>query len=241
MSILRRVAKAALPQPTQKIIQYCGDYFSSQTHRLLKTRLSQEMIRLEFLQVGNPLVELNEFPELKLSAWQGLQTLAYRIVLQHKPKVIVELGSHMGLSALAMALALKKLGEGGKLYAIDCWEGDIQAGEYSEAVYQTFLKRVEQLKLESTVVPLKMFFDEARDKIATPIDLLHIDGLHTWDAVKHDWDTFGPLVRPGGLILFHDVNTIYDGVRKFWDGLATKLESHTVPYSHGLGIVRSPG
>ena len=59
-------------------------------------------------------------------------------------------------------------------------------------MYSTFLSRREQLGLGSTIVPLKMYFDDARDQVATPIDLLHIDGLHTWEAVNHDLQTFGP-------------------------------------------------
>ncbi len=52
--------------------------------------------------------------------------------------------------------------------------------------------------------------------LTRPIDLLHVDGFHTWEAVSHDWDTYGPLVRPGGLALFHDVNVGHEGVTRFW-------------------------
>lgn len=40
---------------------------------------------------------------------------------------------------------------------------------------------------------------------AEPLDFLFIDGDHTYDGVRRDFETYGPLVRPGGLIAFHDI------------------------------------
>lgn len=39
----------------------------------------------------------------------------------------------------------------------------------------------------------------------TPPDLLFIDGSHDLESVTIDWQTYGPMVRPGGLVAFHDV------------------------------------
>jgi predicted O-methyltransferase YrrM len=39
---------------------------------------------------------------------------------------------------------------------------------------------------------------------ADQIDLLFLDGDHTYEGVKADWDLWSPLVRPGGIIAFHD-------------------------------------
>jgi predicted O-methyltransferase YrrM len=244
MTMIKNIARAVLPEAARaKYRELMWKVKHRKPFRLFipgTTPLSREILRLEFSKSKKPLEKLDGFAELDSSAWQGLQALAYQLVLRYRPKVIVELGTHMGLSALAMGLALKEIGEGGLLYAVDSWEGDPQAGHFGDEVYRKFLERREQLGLGSTIVPLKMYFDEAKDKVATPIDLLHIDGLHTWDAVSHDWETFGPLVRPGGLVLFHDVNTFYLEVAKFWSGLRKSWESHTVPYSHGLGILRKP-
>jgi len=204
-----------------------------------RTPLNRDILRLEGRRKVEDLRELEGFPELEKSAWKGLEGIGYQIVRHYRPKVIVELGTHMGLSALAMGLALRDLNQGGRLFAIDSWEGDPQAGLYDDQVYRTFLGRSEQLGLGSIIVPLKMYFDQARDQVATPIDLLHIDGLHTWDAVNHDLETYGPLVRPGGLILFHDVNTHFEDLRRFWAGVSQTHESHTIPHSNGLGIIRT--
>ena len=50
----------------------------------------------------------------------------------------------------------------------------------------------------------------------TGIDFLVIDGDHSYEGVKSDFEMYGPLVKPPGLIAFHDID--YDPqVRRFWD------------------------
>ena len=48
------------------------------------------------------------------------------------------------------------------------------------------------------------------------LDFLFIDGDHSYDGVKRDYEMYGPLVKPGGLIAFHDIEFCPD-VQKFWD------------------------
>lgn len=38
-----------------------------------------------------------------------------------------------------------------------------------------------------------------------PLDILFIDGDHSYAGAKADFDAYAPLVRPGGLIAFHDI------------------------------------
>jgi predicted O-methyltransferase YrrM len=42
----------------------------------------------------------------------------------------------------------------------------------------------------------------------TGIHLLHIDGAHDWDTALHDWNHYVPLVRKGGMVLFHDIYNV---------------------------------
>lgn len=235
---LARPVVMSLPPGVQDII-YRTYYTKSQI--LLwpfKNKLNHEVTRLEWRKSDRNLGELLAFPEMANSSWRGLGSLGFEFVRHNRPRIIVELGSFVGFSAFAMGLALHGLREGGKLYALDTWQGDGHTGTYPEDVYRTFLNRRSHLGLESTIVPLRMTFDEARDKVPDQIDLLHIDGLHTWEAVNHDFDTYGPLVRPGGLVLFHDVNAGFEGLRRFWKMVSGRYVSHMVPYSCGLGIIR---
>ena len=60
-----------------------------------------------------------------------------------------------------------------------------------------------------------------------PLDLLFIDGDHAYDGVRRDYELFGPLVRPGGLIAFHDIvegpEASVGGVPRFWREIRSDL------------------
>jgi len=50
--------------------------------------------------------------------------------------------------------------------------------------------------------------EEAARDWQRPIDLIFIDGDHSYTGVKRDWELFAPHVRPFGIVVFHD--TIWD-------------------------------
>lgn len=59
------------------------------------------------------------------------------------------------------------------------------------------------------------------------VDILYIDGDHTYEGVKQDYEMYSPLVRPGGIIILHDIcehppETECE-VKKFWDELMYKI------------------
>ena len=62
-----------------------------------------------------------------------------------------------------MALALRELGEGGTVQAVDTWQGDPHSVPYdSEEVYQNFLNIRKELGLEDVIVPLRMTFRKGK-------------------------------------------------------------------------------
>ena len=55
------------------------------------------------------------------------------------------------------------------------------------------------------------------------IDFLFIDGDHTYHGVKKDYEMYGPLVRKGGIIAFHDIGKNEEGgVFHLWNEIKTK-------------------
>ena len=137
------------------------------------------------------------------SSWWEHVPVAHWIVEQLKPKRIVELGSHYGVSLFSFCEAAEAYSPETFVYGVDTWEGDEQAGYYKESVYEQVANHQESNHRKRCRL-IRSTFDEASEYFEDKsIDLLHIDGLHTYDAVKHDYDIWVKKVKDGGTILFH--------------------------------------
>ena len=172
--------------------------------------------------------------------WVGHLPFAYWIMGAIKPSVFVELGTHSGNSYFAFCQSVKELGLASQCYAIDTWEGDFHAGQYDNNVFNK-VNIHNKAHYENFSHLLRMTFDEALDQFADgSVDLLHIDGLHTYEAVKHDFETWLPKLKPNAIVLFHDI-TILDhgfGVWKYWGELQVRYNSHlSFSHSKGLGVL----
>jgi predicted O-methyltransferase YrrM len=133
--------------------------------------------------------------------------LLYGLARSLKPRIAVEIGSARGRSACFVGLALKENGSG-RLYAIDphiqtAWN-DLGAID----TFSTMRQNVAELDLGGVVEIVRSTSADAAATWSEPIDLLFIDGDHSYDAVKADWTRFSPFVSEFGVVVFHD--TIWD-------------------------------
>lgn len=70
------------------------------------------------------------------------------------------------------------------------------------------------------------------------IDFLFIDGDHTYDGVRRDWEMYSPIVRDGGMVAFHDVND-HCGPGKLFAEIRKHNKKHVlVNPIMGTGIVQ---
>jgi hypothetical protein len=121
--------------------------------------------------------------------------------------------------------------------AIDLWEGDLHVGAYGEEVFDHVTERAKEF---AGVTLTRSLFSESRNLVPDKsVDLLHIDGLHTYEGVKEDFDTWLSCVSDRGIILFHDVREIQlnFGVHQLWAELQKKFASFTFYHGHGLGVL----
>jgi len=189
----------------------------------------------------SPNFEFNLEIPIESSPWGGHSFFAYDLVRNIKPKLIVELGTYTGNSLFAFAQAIKDEELKTKLHGIDTWEGDKHAGFYGEELHNSFLDVKDKYYKDINIITHKTYFDDALKNFKdNSIDLLHIDGLHTYEAVKHDFETWLPKVnKNNGIILLHDVReTRTDfGVYKLWEEIQRRYKTFTLEHYHGLGIV----
>ena len=82
------------------------------------------------------------------------------------------------------------------------------------------------------------------------IDFLLIDGDHTYEGVRQDFETFAPLVKPGGLIAFHDIlphaNYPECGVDQLWNEVKEGFEHEEIIEDSaqgwaGIGLLKWAG
>lgn len=175
------------------------------------------------------------------NAWVGHLPFAAWLIKEIAPKIFVELGTHSGNSYFSLCQSVVEQGLSTKCYAVDTWQGDEHAGQYTEEIFANVNTYHEQHYVEFSRL-LRMTFDEAVTYFADEsIDLLHIDGLHTYEAVRHDFETWLPKLAPGAVVLFHDTNVRERnfGVWQLWRELQTRYPDNIeFIHSHGLGMLQ---
>lgn len=172
--------------------------------------------------------------------WVGHIPFANWIIQSLRPKCFVELGTHSGNSYFAFCKSVQDARLNTKCYAIDTWEGDDHATKYSVNVYQKVCDHNEK-NYKSFSQLIRSTFDEAVNQFdENSIDLLHIDGLHTYQAVKHDFETWLPKLSQEAIVLFHDTQ-VRDkdfGVWRLWEELKKEYKNnYEFVHSHGLGVL----
>ncbi len=176
---------------------------------------------------------------LSPSTWTGHIPFAMFLTSILKPQIFVELGTYYGTSYCAFCQAVKELKIDTRCYAIDTWDGDPQSGFYGVEILNDLKNYHDSLYGDFSRL-IQSTFDEAvchfNDKA---IDLLHIDGFHTYEAVKKDFETWLPKLSEQGVVLFHDINVREGdfGVWRFWEEVRLKYPHFEFAHSHGLGVL----
>jgi hypothetical protein len=171
--------------------------------------------------------------------WAGHVPFAAWLVAHQRPSTLVELGTHNGFSYSAFCQAVQQEQLATRCYAIDTWEGDDHSGYYGEHIYQD-IKAWHDARFAAFSQLRRTTFDQAVTEFTdSSIDLLHIDGLHTYEAVKHDFDTWLPKLSSRAIVLFHDTDVRQGdfGVWRFWEEITAHYPHLQFTHCNGLGVL----
>lgn len=190
---------------------------------------------------------MDQAPELpqkfvKYGSWSGHRHFAYDLVRFAKPRTIVELGTFYGTSFFSFCQAVNDGQIHSRCYAVDTWKGDPHVGYYGEDVYQA-VNEVTTREFPQIGSQIRSDFNQALSLFEdSSIDLLHIDGYHTYEATLHDYTTWYPKLAEGAIVLFHDIAVHIEdfGVYRLWEQLID-LPHFEFPHSNGLGVLFPKG
>ncbi len=172
-------------------------------------------------------------------SWLEHVPFAFWLVDALRPAVFVELGTQSGNSYASFAQAVQMLGLSTAAYAVDTWRGDPQSGFYDESVFTEWADYHDRHFAAFSRL-IRATFDEAVEHFADgTIDLLHIDGCHTYEAASADFQRWRPKQSRRGVTLFHDINVREGdfGVWRLWEELKTQSPSFEFLHGHGLGVL----
>ncbi len=132
----------------------------------------------------------------------------YGLVRLIRPGLVVELGTHRGVSTLWLARGLQDGGRG-RLLSFDLFERT-EPGEARRALLALGLAdRVEIHRAASSIGAVEI----VRRRGAS-VDLLFVDADHRVEATAADVQSFWPSLAAGGHVLLHDICPRASG----WDG-----------------------
>jgi len=152
-----------------------------------------------------------------------------RLIQQYRPRLIVEVGTWKGSSALQLAAGLKTQGTDGAVICIDTWLGSLEhltkkvpgwnLGQNFSHGYPTlyfqFLANVLHKGLQDFIVPLPTTSTIGARLLAQyhlQADMVYLDGSHDEEDVYQDLAHYWKVLRPGGLCFGDDWEAFWYGV-----------------------------
>lgn len=133
-------------------------------------------------------------------------TIAERVRLYKlagKSFSIAEIGSYIGASACCFGAAASA-DKNTQIICIDTWNNDAMS-EGNRDTWAEFKKNT--ASFSDCVVPVRGFSIDVVEqvrKITPTLDLLFIDGDHSYEGVKADWEAYKDFLKPGSIVMFHD-------------------------------------
>lgn len=126
---------------------------------------------------------------------------------------VVEIGSWKGRSTCWIA-------EGSPMYAVDVFDGgEMLKGQANGSTFGQFIDNISHQGLVHKVTPIIGDSVEVAKTWELPIRMMFIDGNHSYEGVKKDWESWKYFLVDGAIVFFDDVGGNYEGAKRFFDEL----------------------
>ncbi len=180
----------------------------------------------------------NDYPS-DLRGWDSQAPIFREVIEEVKPKVIIEVGSWLGASAIHMASICEELNT--TILCVDTWLGSLEMWLYphdpehqSDALklkfgypqlYYTFLSNITRAGYQSKIIPYPMTSRIAAQYFTYhnfKADLIYIDASHDYKSVKDDLYAYWPLLNDNGILFGDDYtwNSVQLAVHHFSDSIS---------------------
>lgn len=153
----------------------------------------------------------------------------YGLVRHMRARKVIEIGRYKGGSTLTIAAAMKSVGDGGQFWSVDI--GEKEARLHGGTVSRPFDEQLADVCRRFGLSVNLVIGDSRTVEINTgQVDLVLIDGDHSYEGVRNDFERFGKRVRVGGAILFDDAfdegvfKTHSDTVGRLVEGIVAEGE-----------------
>ncbi len=162
-----------------------------------------------------------------------------------EPKNVLEVGTAHGGN---LFLLTKIAHDGGKIISIDLPGGEFGGGYFArkKRLYNNFVTGAQKMFLIRGDSHSQNSLNEVVKNLGgEKVDVLFIDGDHTYNGVKSDFEMYSPLVRPGGIIAMHDIGKTPSseyGTEQFWNEVKNNFEHIEIiddqnRLGYGIGVL----
>jgi len=174
---------------------------------------------------------------------------ALEIIEASQPKVVVEIGTAGGGNFFLLSRAAQR---DGHLVSVDLPSGRWGEGYqvWKVPIFKRLLVRGQRSHfIRADSHDAATVNEVVRVLQGEPVDVLFIDGDHSYEGVKKDFDLYSTLVRRGGLVFFHDIvrhpASADCHVDRLWNELHHRYESREFVENieqgwGGIGLIRTP-
>ncbi len=191
-----------------------------------------------------------------LQGWGSDDVVFSTLIEAIRPKIIIEVGTWKGASAIHMAKITKALGLDTKVICVDTWLGSPehflgQGPGWRESLrlkngfpqlYFTFLANVVRSDLTDVIIPLPTTSENAavilREK-GVRADLVYVDAAHEEEAAYRDFRQYWDLLTPEGVLLGDDY-IVWEGATRAANRFARDVQRPIVGKTGKFVISRDP-